>query len=259
MGSADIQGALWGQAPRDWAELQEPLHRPLWDAMIEATGVGPGTKVLDAGCGAGGASAVVAGTKGQVSGIDATSMLVEIARSNVPNGDFRVGDLESLPYGDDAFDAVIAANSVQYASDPVAALRELKRVTRPGGRIAVAIWGQAENCEFRHVLKAVADVMPEPPKGEGPFALSRPGMLEAMLEKAGLAADGRKEIACPFAYPDLEAGWRAQASAGPLQGAMRAAGEGPVKEAVTAALGRFVQAGGAIRMDNTMLFVTATV
>jgi SAM-dependent methyltransferase len=259
MGSADIQGELWAQAPRDWAELQEPLHRPLWEAMIDAAGVGPGKKVLDAGCGAGGASILVADRNAEVSGVDAASVLIDIAGSEVPDGDFRVGDLEELPYADDTFDAVITASSVQYAADPVAALRELKRVTKSGGRIAVGIWGRAENCEFRHILKAVADAMPEPPKGGGPFALSEPRALEALLAKADIKADGRGEVACPFDYPDVATAWRASASAGPFQGAMRAAGIEPVKEAVTNAVQQFVRNGGNVHLQNTMLYVTATV
>ena len=71
MGSAGIQGDLWGRAPRDWAELQEPMHRPLWEAMLEAAGVASGTRLLDAGCGGGGACLVAARQGARVSGVDA--------------------------------------------------------------------------------------------------------------------------------------------------------------------------------------------
>lgn len=259
MGSAQIQGELWSQAPENWATLQEPLHAPLWQAMLSATGVGEGTSVLDAGCGAGGLSKL-AGEKGaKVNGLDASETFVGIARAQMADGEFRTGDLEDLPYADHSFDVVFAANSVQYAADPVAALAELKRVTKPGGRIAVAVWGQAESCEFRHVLKAVAEAMPEPPRGGGPFALSEPGALEGLLSEAGIGADGRGEVACPFDYADVATAWRATASAGPVQGAMRAAGEAPIKEAVTKAMQQFVRNGGEVHLDNTMLYVTATV
>ena len=56
MGTAETQGDLWGQAARDWASIQEPMHRPLWEAMLDEARVGSGTHVLDAGCGGGGAS-----------------------------------------------------------------------------------------------------------------------------------------------------------------------------------------------------------
>lgn len=258
MGSAEIQGSLWGQAPRMWAERQEPLHAPLWHAMLAATGIGPAKNVLDAGCGAGGASVLFANAGAAVSGIDASDALVDIARERVPNGDFRVGDLEELPFADGAFDIVVAANSVQYAADQVAALRQLKRVAAPGGCIAIGIWGRAENCEFRHVAAAIAAAMPEPPKGGGPFALSEPGALEALLDRAGLTADARAEVACPFVYPDVESAWVAQASAGPTQAAIRAAGGAAAKAAFAGAVKPFVVEGGEVRIANTMLYVTAT-
>ena len=61
MGSSKIQGELWGAAARDWAEIQEPLHTPVWQAMLDATNVDQGTLLLDRGCGGGGASGLECG------------------------------------------------------------------------------------------------------------------------------------------------------------------------------------------------------
>lgn len=259
MGSADIQSSLWSQAPQDWAERQEPLHIPLWEAMLAATDVGPGKHVLDAGCGAAGACILIAQTGAKVSAIDASEALIDIAKTRVPDGRFQVGDLEDLPYEDGSFDVLIGANSVQYAADPVAALYEFKRVTATGGRIAVGIWGREENCEFRHLLRAVAKAMPEPPKSGGPFALSEPGVLEALLQKADLTADGQTEVDCPFNYPSPEDAWIATASAGPFQAAMRAAGRTVIEDAFKLATQEFTNERGEVRIANTMLCVTATV
>lgn len=258
MGSATIQGDLWGQVPLDWAELAEPLSAPLWEAVLEATGVGRGTRLLDVGCGAGGLASRAARTGAEVSGLDAVPAFLEIAKSAVPNGVFRVGDIEELPFADATFDAVVATNSVQYAAEPVNALREIKRVCRPGGRIAIAVWGQAEHCEMRHVFQAVVEAMPDPPKGGGPFALSGPGALEALLAQAGIVTDDRTELPCPWDFTDIEAFWRSLASSGPLQGAMRAAGKQAIKDAVVRAARQFVTDGGGVHIDNTMVFVTAT-
>ncbi len=137
MGSAVVQGDLWGRAPEDWAGMQEVLHAPLWEAMLDSIDTDSGSRVLDAGCGGGGASVLAAGRGAVVSGLDASEPLVEVARDRVPLGDFRVGDLEILPFADGSFDAVIAASSIQYVEDRVAALRELGRVATTDGRIAV--------------------------------------------------------------------------------------------------------------------------
>src|SRR5215212_10391565 len=106
MGSAQVQGELWDAAAANWAELQEPTGSPLWRVMFDAAGVSDGTWLLDAGCGAGGASVIAADRGAKVSGIDASPALIEIARERLPNGDFRIGDLEALPFEDATFDVV---------------------------------------------------------------------------------------------------------------------------------------------------------
>src|SRR5262245_58237098 len=153
MGSAAVQGELWGAAAADWSEIQEPTVAPLWAALLDALGVAAHTRLLDAGCGAGGACALAAQRGATISGLDAAPALIAIARERVPAGDFRTGDLEELPYADGAFDAVLAANSIQYAGEPVGALRELRRVCAAGGRVLVATWGAPEDCEMRAVFK----------------------------------------------------------------------------------------------------------
>ena len=85
MGSAEIQGDLWGKAARDWVELQEPKHEPLWDAMLEAGKVGRKSRVCDVGCGGGGASLLAAERGARVSGLDAAEALVGIARERHGN------------------------------------------------------------------------------------------------------------------------------------------------------------------------------
>jgi SAM-dependent methyltransferase len=251
-----MQGELWGAAARDWAELQEPMSKPLWEAMLEAVGVGTNTRFLDAGCGAGGASVFAAQRGSQVSGIDASSALISLAVDRVPERDFRVGELEALPYEDDSFDAIIAANSVQFAEEPVVALAEIRRVCEPGGRVVVGTWGTPEDCEARHLFKAVVEELPSPPPGEGPFAYSAPGALESLVEQAGLTMIGSGEVDVPLEYPELEIAWRAFRSSGPLQGAIRVVGEEKIKTAVLKALEPNTN-GGKVRLENRFRYVTA--
>lgn len=83
---------------------------------------------FDVGCGAGLAAQLAARRGAVVSGLDATPELLAIAAERVPNGAFATGDLESLPYGDDAFDGVVGFNSFQYATNP---RRAPRRATPP--------------------------------------------------------------------------------------------------------------------------------
>jgi SAM-dependent methyltransferase len=255
MGSATVQGQLWGRAAHDWAELQEPTALPLWEAMLDAAAVGSGTRVLDAGCGAGGASVLAAGRGAHVNGLDAAEALLAIARVRVPDGDFRVGDLDALPYADGTFDAVIAANVLQYVADPAAALCELRRVCTPEGRVVIAIWGAPEECDQRAIVTAVRAILPRPLDAE-PFALSAPGALDALVTQAGLTALGGGTVACPSEYPDGETFWQAQASAGPLQAALRLVGPAPLKAALLRAVAPFRTSTGGVRLQERFRYVT---
>src|SRR5512136_2276043 len=91
-------GRLWGAGARDWADFQEATVRPVFEAVLERTGVGTGTRYLDAGCGAGMAAQIAAARGAEVSGVDASEAMLAIARSRAPSGDFRQGDLEDLPF-----------------------------------------------------------------------------------------------------------------------------------------------------------------
>lgn len=257
MGSAAVQGELWGAAAQDWALFQEPVAKPLWKAQQDAVAVKLGTRFLDAGCGSGGACVLAAERGAMVSGLDASENLIFIARSRVPDGTFAIGDLEELPFEDASFDAITATNSVQYASDPVAALRELKRVLAPGGRLSVASWGAPERCEYGAVLKAVSGSLLNPPTGPGPFGLAAPGKLEGLLEQAGLRPISSGEVNCTYHYPDLDTGWLASRSAGVVINVIRQVGEEKVKGAVIEAMKPYRNAHG-VRMENIFRFVVAT-
>jgi SAM-dependent methyltransferase len=259
MGSARVQGELWGRAADDWASLQEAQHAPFFEAMLDAAEVGDGVRVLDAGCGGGGASVLAEGRGATVSGLDASAPLIDIARVRVPGGDFRVGDLEALPFADESFDAVIAANSIQYAEDRVAALRELGRVSAPEARIAVGLFGSSDRVDFRVVFAAFRDSLPEPPSGDGPFGLSGEGVLEGLVEQAGLNVLESGEVDLPFVYEDTEMFWRGVISGGPPQAAKDIVGESALKEAALDAVVPYMTETGAIRFEhNAFQYITAT-
>jgi len=260
MKKSKIQGELWGKSPNGWAEVQEPLHKPLWNAMLNATEVGTETTLLDVGCGSGGSSVLAKERGASVHGIDVAEGLLSYAIQRVPKGLFQVADIENLPYEDNMFDVIFAANSLQYSEDRIAALQELKRVCKPNGRIIAGLFGQPEKVDYRVVFKAVRDTMPEPPKGGGPFELSMPGKLEDLFAEADLTNIQSGEVNCPFEYDDFESFWYGNLSAGPFQGMLQFVSESELKLAVEEAVNSFRLADGRIFIpQNIFKYVSANI
>jgi SAM-dependent methyltransferase len=257
MASAAIQGQLWGAHARDWAAFGEQLCLPLLGAALDAAHVTAGTRLLDAGCGAG-LLALLAHLRGaQVTALDAAPALLTVVRERVPAADVREGDLEALPFADASFDAVTAVNSIFYAADMAAAVRELARVVRPGGRVVITAWGPPERSEvLTDLFSAVAPLMPPSPPGKRakPGALSQPGELAAILQRTGLRVVDEGEVSCPFVFPSPEISWRAHHSAGPNQLAIAHSGENVVR-AVYAEVDRaHTRPDGTIRYENVFVW-----
>ena len=257
-GSSAVQAELWSPKARDWADVQEATVRPLYDTVFQRLGVGSGTQLLDVGCGSGLALAIAEDLSATVSGLDATPALAAIARNRLKRGKVEVGEMEDLPYADQAFDAVTGFNAFQYAASPVRALGEARRVVRIGGSVVIAVWGTPEETDASAYIKALGSLLPPPPAGApGPFALSADGSLERLVTEAGFESVETGSESCPWAYPDLEAALRGLLSAGPAVRAIRHAGEEPVRDAVSQAIAPFKLPSGSYLMQNRFRFAIA--
>ncbi len=255
MGSAQLQGSLWGQGAREWANSTEHTAVPAYEAAFNAMGLGSGSTLLDAGCGSG-LALVLAQARGATPvGLDASAGLLAIARERLPEVDLHEGEIEELPFDDFSFDAVSAFNSVQFAADPRVALLELIRVAKPGAPVAVVIWGPPENCEMCAVFAALAKVAPPPPGAPGPFTLSAPGVFESLLDSAGLVAESDTLVETPFVFADLESAVRGLTSTGPGLRAAELAGADVVSDVLTEAFGGFATAGTGPRLENVFRLI----
>lgn len=253
-----IQGQLWSTRAQDWAELQEPQHRPKYEDGIRRTQVGAGRSVLDLGCGAGVFCRMAADAGASITGIDAAPALVEIARSRVPEGRFDVGDIHELPYPDRSFHVVAAFNILQFVPDPLAVLAEVRRVTRPEGRIYILVWGREQHTDLLAVMKALHTLAPPRPAGSpGPFALSAPGVLEDLIAGGGWTQIQTGYIQLPYKYPDQATMLRAQCSSAPAVLAARTSGEEAVQHAIIRALAPFRTAAGGYELRTEYRYLTA--
>ncbi|WP_375569769.1 class I SAM-dependent methyltransferase [Ahrensia marina] len=247
--SGEANGRIWGLRAADWANIQEQQCAPAYHAVFEKGGVGAGTRVLDAGCGAGMALRLAADLGAVVSGIDASQALLEVARNRLADASLAHGDLEELPFEDNAFDVVTGFNSFQFAADPAAALQEALRVTKPGGRVFVMTWGEPAGMEAAALVAALKPLLPPPPPGAGgPFALSEPGKLEKLATSAGLTALETFDVEAPWHYPDLATAQKGLGSSGVAAKAAEISGQDALDEAHATALAPFRQSDGSYRI-----------
>jgi SAM-dependent methyltransferase len=234
---------------------------PFYEAVLDAAGVTAGTMLLDVGCGGGYALLLAARRGATVSGLDAAAPLLDIARERVPGASLTVGDLEDpLPYPEGAFDVVTSFNSVQYAADPVAAVKGISHVTRPGGLVSFLVWGPPEKCESGVLFTELGPLMPPaPPAAPGAVAWSEEGRLEELATLAGLTPLTVADVPNPLIYPDLATAVRTQLSSGPAQLAMRHSGLPAVRGALTRAFAGSRQPDATYRQQNVFRYLLARV
>jgi SAM-dependent methyltransferase len=250
------QRELWSSNPRDWAEIAEPQNHKLFDELLDLTATGPGTRLLDIACGSGYAAALAAVRGAEVTGVDITPALLEIARERTPKGTFLEGEMDELPLPDSQFDVVTCVNGFQFALDPAQAFAEGARVLVSGGRLAAATFAEPERNEGTALHLAMKALVDEPADdGYAPYALSsQDGLLHA-VKAAGLRLTDVGETALAWTYPDTETTVRALlASAGGAR-ASRAVGEHRVREAIEAAVRPFRDPTGAVSIQNVFLRV----
>jgi SAM-dependent methyltransferase len=254
-----VQGALWSPGAREWAARQEGLVLPMYEGALDAVEPLEGRSLLDAGCGAGLALERASKRGALVAGFDAAPGLLEVARERLPNTDLREGDLETIPFDDESFDVVTAFNSVQYAADPIAALRELRRVARRNGRVVVGQWSDPAQCESEALFVALRQVAPPPPGTPAPLQLAGAGQLEARMVEADLHPVAWGDAVCPFEYPSLEDAWLAMRSAGPIARVIDVAGGEKTRKTVLDVFQPSVRDDGTVFQRNAFRWVVATV
>jgi SAM-dependent methyltransferase len=252
-GSATRWGPLFGSHARDWAETWEGpggWGTPVYEHVLDRAKIGSGTRVLDCGCGAGRFARMAADRVAIVAGIDAADKLIEIARERTPDADFRVGDLETMPWPDDSFDVVTGFSAFQFADNKARALGEARRVSR--GPVVVVIPTRVPEAGIAAVFKPLFPLFPpealESMKQSGMFALSEPGKLDELLATAGLTVQDDAEIECPVSFVDADTAARAFVGAGPMALAIRHSGEQTIAQAVHDALAPFTGTDGRVTL-----------
>ena len=258
------------QASRGPAEVYDACFVPAlfeqWGSVVaSAAGVGPGQCVLDVACGTGVLACAAAdrvGSEGAVTGLDPSEEMLAVARRKNDVIEWRLGRAEAIPLPDESFDAVVSQFGFMFFEDKPAGLREMMRVLRPGGHLAVAVCDALEHSPgysaFVELLRqlfgdSIANAF------RAPFVLGDPQLLLALCADAGIfdakvaRHDGMVRFASVQSLVSTE-----RACAWTLGGLLNEAQfEQLVKESERA-LQPFVSSEGKLAFSMPVLIVTAT-
>ncbi len=248
-------GRGWGARAAEWAYLFEPYARPANDVMLDQLGVGPGTRHLDVACGSGLAANAAARRGATVSGLDAASTLIDIARARTPDADFRVGDMFALPFADGSFDVVTSFNGIWNGCDD--ALHEAHRVLADHGQVGLTYWGAYERMGLLAYFMAIIEHSP-PSHQTATTELGETGsVVEDMLQATGfeLQATGTVEVIAE--WPDVDTAVRALAAAGPAIPAIESVGYDAFCDVLRGVVAPLHDPATGVRISSELGWVTA--
>ncbi len=218
---------------------------PLAVEFLRFADVREGQQVLDVGCGPGALTVPLVERLGQsaVAAIDPSASFVAATSARFPDADVRLGKAERLPWADDTFDLTLAQLVVHFMTDPVAGLREMGRVTRPGGLVAACVWDHAgASGPLSGFWQTVQQLDPAAP-GEGDLAGTREGHLAQLCDEAGLREVEAGVLTVSVRFATYDEWWRPfTLGVGPA-GAYVAALDAPRRAALRASCAQRLRAG----------------
>jgi ubiquinone/menaquinone biosynthesis C-methylase UbiE len=189
-----------------WSRLLAPVY-------IAFAGVGKGDRVLDVGAGTGSLASALEATPGvkEVVGVDPSEALIAYARQNAKAGRarFEVGDAQALKFEDASFDSTLSLLVLNFVPDHDKAIAEMRRVTRPGGRVSACVWDYSEGMQMLRFFwdEAVALNPAADKKDERHMKLSRQGQLGKAWKKAGLKNVRGKPLVIEQSYSSFNDYW----------------------------------------------------
>ncbi|WP_246799477.1 class I SAM-dependent methyltransferase [Bradyrhizobium sp. CCBAU 51753] len=195
--------AHWDRMVATYEAQSQPFTMHYAEAALKTLDIGPSSKVLDVATGTGAAALAAARTGAQVTAIDFSAGMVQRVRAHgISNIDAQQMDGQALDLPDAAFDAVLSVFGVMLFPDWRAGLREMARVTRPGGAAAIAVWNSADGGGVHMLVSRIVRALyPDrigPPPAAGLAELADPARFAAAVVDAGFAPPVITEVTRDF-------------------------------------------------------------
>lgn len=192
------QAALTGQVSKSAAEIYDEFFVPAlfgaWaEPLCEAVGLRPGQAVLDVACGTGATTRVASkrvGSSGRIVGLDRNVGMLEVARKRVGGIEWKEGLAEDLPFVECSFDSVLCQFGLMFFDDKVQAIREMRRVLRPGGQMALTVWdNEANSPGYARMIELIDEMFGSDAANalRAPFILGRSKRFRGLLDESGLS------------------------------------------------------------------------
>jgi len=182
-------------------------------ALLAAAGTGPASRLLDIATGPGSVAAEASRLGASAIGVDLSPGMIALAKASHPGIDFRVGDVEHLPFADRSFDALVCNFGIGHFPWPEAAVAECMRTLKVGGRIALSWWDQPDKQRIQGLFRdAIAEVgvapPPDVPAGHSNLRFSDAAAFRNLLVGAGLDDVGVEDHRSNYAVADVDTLWR---------------------------------------------------
>jgi len=254
-----------GQLTKTAAEVYEEFFVPAlfgeWASRLcDALCVGEERRVLDVACGTGCLAREAAGRGAAVTGLDCNAGMLAVARCLDETVDWREGTAQALPFEDASFDAVACQFGLMFFDDRVKALAEMWRVTKPGGRIAVAVWDSLDRTPGYCAMVALLQRLFGDEIAAGlraPFVLGDPGAVPQFFDAAGVPQSRVDTQIGTARFPSIADWVRTDVKGWTLADAIDDAQYAQLQQAAQRELKRFAAADGSVRFDSPAHIVTA--
>ncbi|MFC9270558.1 SAM-dependent methyltransferase [Streptomyces zhihengii] len=262
----DAPDVLARARARDWAEIQERMLVPLYEAVYERLEVGAGSRLLGLGCGSGLALLIAAARGAAVAGTESDPGRLDLARERMSASVPASADARLAAGTDAVHDPGRPAWNLITAFQPIGggagdaqwleeALREAVAGAERGAAVVLTGWGPPERCATSGVLRVAHKGRPG--RASGP-ASPRDG-LEDVAARAGLRPDGSGRVACPFGYADADSAVRGLMSTGLYDAAARESDADQVAKEIAEALHPYRRPDGTVWMPNVFRYLIARV